>query len=181
MPVATRPRLFSAHLLPLLVVFAGLASSCQSSRPSFSFQPAPGRARAAHGPVPVANDSVVVTATTLRPAQAKDRVGTVPVVARPRQGAKIQARPVAMVTENVVARPLMKRLVAVRGRALLHRSHGTAEAGLGTTVLGVLGLIALPIAAVGLILSGGGLGWIIVGGLAALAVLVAYIDPFGRR
>jgi hypothetical protein len=65
-------------------------------------------------------------------------------------------------------------------RALLQRPHATAEAGLGTTVLGVLGLITLPIAALGLILSGGALGWIIVGGLAALAVLVAYIDPFGR-
>ena len=55
-----------------------------------------------------------------------------------------------------------------------------AEAGLGTTVLGVLGLVVLPIALIGLLLSGGGLVWGIVAGLAALAVLVAYLDPFGR-
>ena len=64
-------------------------------------------------------------------------------------------------------------------RALLHRPNAPAEAGLGTTVLGVLGLVLLPIALVALLL-GGGLVWGIVGGLAALAVLVAYIDPFGR-
>jgi len=64
-------------------------------------------------------------------------------------------------------------------RALLQRPQATTEAGLGTTVLGVLGLIMLPIALVVLLL-GGGLVWGIVAGLAALAVLVAYLDPFGR-
>ena len=70
---------------------------------------------------------------------------------------------------------------ALHRRPLLHRAHGTAEAGLGTTVLGVLGLVVLPIALLGLLLSGGGLVWGIVAGAAALAVLVAYLDPFGMR
>lgn len=65
-------------------------------------------------------------------------------------------------------------------RSWLTRPHNTAEAGLGTTVLGVLGLVVLPVALLGLLLSGGGLVWGILAGLAALAVLVAYIDPFGR-
>jgi hypothetical protein len=52
--------------------------------------------------------------------------------------------------------------------------------GLGTTVLGVLGLVLLPIVLIGLLLSGGGLVWAILAGAAALAVLVAYIDPFGK-
>ena len=73
----------------------------------------------------------------------------------------------------------MERPAASHQRALLHRPHATAEVGLGTTVLGVLGLIVLPIALIGLLLSGGGLVWGIVAGLAALAVLVAYLDPFG--
>jgi hypothetical protein len=81
---------------------------------------------------------------------------------------------------KALASPKIGQSRTLQRRALLRRPHATAEAGLGTTVLGVLGLIALPIAALGLILSGGALGWIIVGGLAALAVLVAYIDPFGR-
>ena len=62
---------------------------------------------------------------------------------------------------------------------LLARPRATAESGLGTTVLGVLGLVLLPIALLGLLLSGGGLVWGIIAGLAALAVLVAYLDPFG--
>ena len=75
----------------------------------------------------------------------------------------------------------MARPAALHQRPLLHRSHSTAEVGLGTTVLGVLGLVVLPIALLGLLLSGGGLVWGIVAGAAALAVLVAYLDPFGRR
>jgi hypothetical protein len=51
---------------------------------------------------------------------------------------------------------------------------------LGTTVLGILGLILLPVALVGLALSGGGLVWGIIAGAAAVAVLVAWLDPFGR-
>jgi hypothetical protein len=43
-----------------------------------------------------------------------------------------------------------------------------------------LGLILFPIALLGLLLSGGGLVWAILAGAAALAVLVAYIDPFGQ-
>ena len=71
------------------------------------------------------------------------------------------------------------RPAATQPRARLHRPHATAEVGLGTTVLGVLGLVLLPIALIGLLLSGGGLVWGLVAGLAALAVLVAYLDPFG--
>ena len=78
-----------------------------------------------------------------------------------------------------IDRPPVERPAASHRRALLHRPHATAEVGLGTTVLGVLGLIVLPIALIGLLLSGGGLVWGIVAGLAALAVLVAYLDPFG--
>ena len=65
-------------------------------------------------------------------------------------------------------------------RSLLHRAQAPAEAGLGTTVFGILGLVTLPIALLGLLLSGGGLVWGIVAGAAALAILVAWLDPFGR-
>jgi hypothetical protein len=52
------------------------------------------------------------------------------------------------------------------------------EVGLGTTVFGVLGLIALPISLLGLLIWGGPV-WAILAGLAALAILIAYLDPFG--
>ncbi|GAB3853227.1 hypothetical protein GCM10028822_21780 [Hymenobacter terrigena] len=85
-------------------------------------------------------------------------------------------------TETITIPPLSTlRPAAPHRRPILARPHATAEAGLGTTVLGVLGLVVLPIALLGLLLSGGGLVWGIVAGAAALAVLVAYIDPFGRR
>jgi hypothetical protein len=54
----------------------------------------------------------------------------------------------------------------------------TTEVGLGTTVLGVLGLVVLPISLLGLLIWGGPV-WAVLAGLAALAVLVAYLDPFG--
>lgn len=83
-------------------------------------------------------------------------------------------------TEENISLPTTRPATAHR-RALLSRRRATAEVGLGTTVLGVLGLVVLPIALLGLLLSGGGLVWGILAGAAALAVLVAYLDPFGQR
>ena len=76
--------------------------------------------------------------------------------------------------------PRDTRPAALHRRTLLARPRAMAEVGLGTTVLGVLGLVVLPIALLGLLLSGGGLVWGILAGLAAVAVLVAYLDPFGK-
>jgi hypothetical protein len=176
--------LFSSPALVLLVVFIGLLSSCQSSRPSFSFQPAPQLPLQAAMPVPIAaaSDSGGAAVAPALAAHAPALAAYAsPLVMREQRKARRQAAVVriAAISKTVLV-PKIGRSALPQRRALLQRPHTTAESGLGTTVLGVLGLIALPIAALGLILSGGGLGWIIVGGLAALAVLVAYIDPFGR-
>ena len=174
---ATRPRLLHSNLLALLVIFAGLASGCQSSRPSFSFQPAPNWARLMTAPTRVATteDSAAVTVTPT--AFAAQPMAQTQVRSRVRSQART-AVAFSMKPATII-RTLMGRPAASHRRALLHRPHATAEVGLGTTVLGVLGLIVLPIALIGLLLSGGGLVWGIVAGLAALAVLVAYLDPFG--
>jgi hypothetical protein len=177
MPVATRPRLFLSRLLPLLVVVAGLASSCQSSRPSFAFQPTP------HRTIPVKKTTLVAVTpdsigATVAPVPS---VPTGHAISRTGHKARRQAAAARVATVAKAALvPTLGRPDTVRRRTLLHRSQGTAEVGLGTTVLGVLGLVALPIALIGLAISGGGLVWAIVAGAAALAVLVAYIDPFGR-
>ena len=182
---ATRPRLFQFRLLALLVLTGSLASGCQSSRPSFSFQPMPGRARVVKGteataaaPVTAPEPAVLPVAVTQAKPVAYSAI--TPTVA-PRQR---QQRPrpelAGIFTEKNIFLPTTRPAAPPR-RPLLYRSHGTAEAGLGTTVLGVLGLVTLPIALLGLLLSGGGLVWGIVAAAAALAVLVAYIDPFGRR
>ena len=179
----TRPRLFPFRLLELLVVSAGLASGCQSSRPSFSFQPTPGRGRTvkADGAIGSAPElsALPMAVTPTKPAAQ-------PAISTPRAQKQRHAlpppEPVVASTATVTIAPLpITRPAAPHRRPLLRRSHGPAEAGLGTTVLGVLGLVVLPIALLGLLLSGGGLVWGIVAGAAALAVLVAYIDPFGRR
>ena len=174
---ATRPRLLHSNLLALLVIFAGLASGCQSSRPSFSFQPAPNRAQLMTAPTRVATTEDSAAATVTPATFAAQPMAQTQVRARVRP----RARPAvasSMKPATIVRTP-MERPAASHRRALLHRPHTTAEVGLGTTVLGVLGLIVLPIALIGLLLSGGGLVWGIVAGLAALAVLVAYLDPFG--
>ncbi|MFC6225537.1 hypothetical protein ACFP2F_19985 [Hymenobacter artigasi] len=176
---ATRPRLFHSRLLALLVVAGGLASGCQSSRPSFSFQPAPGRARAVDLEQPAATETKVIAAREPISAVVASRPAVVQRVRQQPQTEIQQAPKQAVVTpENLT---VARASVVPHRRPLLGRAHATAEAGLGTTVLGVLGLVVLPIALIGLAISGGGLVWGIVAGAAALAVLVAYIDPFGRR
>ncbi len=177
MPAATPLRLFSPHFALLLAIFAGLASSCQSSRPGFAFQPAPGRPARVTTAASLAAppDSVGATAATVTGAHSPQR----PAQARSQERRLAPAARVAAVAKAALV-PKTARSATGKRRVLLQRPHGTAEVGLGTTVLGVLGLVALPIALIGLAISGGGLVWAIVAGAAALAVLVAYLDPFGR-
>ena len=176
---ATHPHLVHFRLLALLVIFGGLASGCQSSRASFSFRPELGRGRpmAATMQVAATKDSL---AAPIAPAVFAARpVGRVQRQAR-RVRSQVQSVVVSpMESAVIIARTSVEHYAATHRRGLLRRPHPTAEVGLGTTVLGVLGLVALPIALIGLLLSGGGLVWGIVAGAAALAVLVAYIDPFG--
>ncbi|GAB2796854.1 hypothetical protein GCM10027175_39690 [Hymenobacter latericoloratus] len=88
-----------------------------------------------------------------------------------------QMRPVlAQAMARVQKGPVQTRPAAQAARKAAGPGH-RAEVGLGTTVLGVLGLVVLPVALLGLLIWGGPV-WAILGGLAALAVLVAYLDPF---
>ncbi|WP_201985113.1 hypothetical protein [Hymenobacter rubidus] len=180
MPFATRFRLFSyRRALVVLLALASLASSCQSSRASFSFQPAAGRLPAVlHAPISVATrlDSATSIPTyapklafSPRATRSHGRLR------RPYTGRLVASTEAVTANAPAVA---SRAAIALR-RPWLRRPHTTAEAGLGTTVLGVLGLVVLPIALIGLLLSGGGLVWGVLAGLAGLAVLVAYIDPFG--
>lgn len=178
MPSTTRPsRWFHVRLFPLLaLVFIGLSSSCQSSRPRFSFQLAPHRMIPVAALPPVVEDS---TAATAAPVANGNKA-----VVRKHSGVQTQIQTRSALVEAavtvIVVQPPKVRPGTMHRRAFLGRPRATAEVGLGTTVLGVLGLVVLPVALIGLALSGGGLVWAIVAGAAALAVLVAYLDPFGR-
>ncbi|WP_051719106.1 hypothetical protein [Hymenobacter sp. IS2118] len=152
-----------------------MASSCQSSRSSFSFQTPPRHLPAVLMASPAAAEASTEAAplATPPPRVAARLLNKMPRAVPPRP-----AKQPFVASEAAVV--LTSAPAAVHRRQWLHRPQATAEAGLGTTVLGVLGLIALPVAILGLVLSGGGLVWAIVAGLAAVAVLVAYLDPFGR-
>ena len=178
MPFFPLSRLSNYRLLVVLGIFASLASGCQSSRPSFSFRPGPRQQHEVSTTTAAAPkaDAVPVEGAPVAPAASPSDL---PPVAR-QQRHPSQLGLAALATEKVVRRTIV-RPHAPHQRPLLARPHATAEAGLGTTVLGVLGLVVLPIALLGLLLSGGGLVWGIVAAAAALAVLVAYLDPFGRH
>jgi hypothetical protein len=193
MPVFTRPRSFTPRLLAVLMAFAGLASGCQSSRSSFSFQPlvlraATLRAQAATpAPAPeAANAASVTAAMPSAPAMAR-----VPVQPRPGHVAPATTDATAaklvntqlsdpVIVKSHAAVPARARFVALHRRPWLRRAQAPAEAGLGLTVLGLLAIVVLVVALVGLAISGGGLGWIITAAIAAGVLLLAYIDPHGH-
>ena len=160
----------------LLVGLMGLASGCQSTRPTFSFQSAARQGQPMVSAVSLADEASAVVAIAPVPA-ATVASNTVKTVIYPRR--RPAPRPPAATVPTTITFQSFQLPATAHRRAWLARPQAPAEAGLGTTVLGVLGLITLPIALLGLLLSGGGLVWGIVAGLAALAVLVAYLDPFG--
>ena len=198
MSVFTRSRSFNSRLLAVLVGFAGLASGCQSSRPSFSFQPlvlhpATSRAQAAP-PAPVSEAAIAATVTTATPSApqtvstqprsgraaipAIPAIPTTPVV--PLAPAQLPALAAATALVAPDAVPAQAWAIASHRRPWLHRAHAPAEAGLGLTVLGILAIVVLVVALVGLAISGGSLGWIITAAIAAGVLLLAYIDPHGH-
>jgi len=178
MPSPTHPRFSSTCWLVLAgLALLGPGTGCQSARPAFLFQPAAaaavGRAEAppaaTNAPAPAPPKTA---ATTAAPAPRSARsLGQ----RQRRVEAARRLRPVAAAGATRVAPPQ-----PTHRRPWRQRPQAPAEAGLGTTVLGVLGLVVLPIALIGLALSGGGLVWAIVAGAAAVAVLVAYLDPDKR-
>lgn len=102
-------------------------------------------------------------------------------IARPRRLRHL-ARPVAALahrpTASAAQAATTSRVSAASAKARrAFAPQRPAEVGLGTTVLGVLGLIVLPISLLGMLIWGGPV-WLVLAGLSALAVLVAYIDPF---
>lgn len=162
MHFATRFRLFFLGLLPLLAGF--MASSCQSSRPSFSFQPAPYRAATAGAPG--------LGATLPGPAATPEIVvaGHRPT---PRPGAQRLAR-LAAGLPRLAAAPADPTIAATAGlpqaqqarhlpRLLRQRAtHGAAENGLGRVALFFIG-VALAVVA----------------GLAALFALIPGVSFWG--
>ncbi len=165
MHFATRFRLFFFGLLPLLAGF--MASSCQSSRPGFSFQPAPCRAATTvmSGVGTTLADSVALPAT-----EATEFVMTGPT---PRPGARRLARLAAVLPQlraavagpvgTLTAKQPQTQSARHLPRLLRQRAtHGAAENGLGRVALFFIG-VALGVVA----------------GLAALFALIPGVSFWG--
>ena len=174
---SARPRrLFSPLLLTLLVL--ALTASCRSAQTAYYFNPAmqPGAAAVAAPVVPdsgkIAPAAPTVATLERQPAHQPAR----PALRRPRL---MQRQPLRyFIAQAAPVQQVMPAHASRQSAQHAARPRQVSEVGLGTTVLGVLGLIVLPISLVGLLIWGGPV-WASLAGLAGLAVLVAYLDPFG--
>jgi hypothetical protein len=163
---------------PLALMLLALASGCRSAQSAFQFRPAPA---VAARPVPapsgdVAPAEVAEVPTPAQPVAAPNTRQPAPLKSRHLRQQLLRVMP-----QSATPRQLLKPSLAKPAAQSLRRAAGprhATEVGLGTTVLGVLGLVVLPISLIGLLIWGGPV-WAILAGLAALAVLVAYLDPFG--
>ena len=163
------------HLLNVLLVVS-VAAGCSSSRSAYQFRPA--ATVATQRPVATPDSAQALAAmakAVLMPASATQLI-------QPRK--QTQKRPPRRIVAQAVkqAKAQQKQLLAQPTRqqetTKVASPQRPAEVGLGTTVLGVLGLVVLPISLLGLLIWGGPV-WAVLAGLAALAVLIAYLDPFG--
>lgn len=181
-------RLIFRLLTALLVL--GATASCSSGQLAFRFRPAPPvpmRAVAAASAEPEA-----AAPPAQAPAQALVQAPTAaqpfePQAQKPTSGRpgrlRYLARPVAALTHSPAASAAQavakSRVVGAPAKVRrVFAPQRPAEVGLGTTVLGVLGLVVLPVSLLGLLIWGGPV-WLVLAGLSALAVLIAYLDPFG--
>ncbi|QNE41356.1 hypothetical protein F1C16_18235 [Hymenobacter sp. NBH84] len=176
MSIATLRRLRLLSSLLVGFVLLTLAVGCQSARPT----PTAYQVRLTEPAVALAPTPPTLTPTAETPSATAEPL---PIDTSPKSRAKARAshpttQPKALTTAT---KRLPQRLARAVGRTAVKHPAGvhrnTTEVGLGTTVLGVLGLIVAPIALIGLLIWGG-LVWAILLGLAALAVLIAYIDPY---
>ncbi|WP_426489765.1 hypothetical protein [Hymenobacter sp. 102] len=173
---ARRARFFFGVPLLLLVL---LAAGCRSSQSAYQFRPAPAAQQpmtAEARPVitpPGASPRIIATAEPVAERQPAIQQRTKP---KPRQLRQQLRQAVAQVGAAQVPRLRAGKSAGQAARRAAGPRH-TAEVGLGTTVLGVLGLVVLPLSLIGLLIWGGPV-WAVLAGLAALAVLIAYLDPF---
>lgn len=173
-----RPSFLSLTSGILLLLGVG-ASSCQSTKVAYQFRPAAAPPIAAQVQQPGVQPTPAVSYQPVLPPATGAVATPAPTPVRVRRLARLQ-RQVASVVAAAPRSVVRLRQESATQKVRRHqvRPHSTTEVGLGTTVLGVLGLVVLPISLIGLLIWGGPV-WAILAGLSALAILVAYLDPFG--
>ena len=158
---------------------AGLGTGCQTAKLDYVFRPQPRQAVVSAPAVQLTAVSVPPRQhLTLRPAAAALPAPRVSAAAR--QPGPNSGRPRrATVAAGAIVSP--QAVVHRAQQRLLRRSpQAPAEQGLGLTVFGLLGMVAVVVGLVGLLISGG-LGWAVVAGLGAVAVLLAWLIPRAQR
>ena len=161
----------------------GLAAGCRSTQTVYRVTPAVGVAVATPA-VPAAGERGTAPAPTIgEPSSAPaapvtaQSLGSRPHRAvaprRLRAAATAPAPAIAGAVRALKSNPRLLR--AVRRAAA---PPNTAESGLGTTFLGILGILAIPVGLIGLLLSGGALAWGIVAVVGGLLLLNAIFEPF---
>ncbi|WP_460622580.1 hypothetical protein [Hymenobacter tenuis] len=179
MPTSSTPAVRRFRLSVVLAVLLGLlvAQGCRSTQSAYRFQPS--APVVAARPVP---SGPVATA----PASVTDSDKAAALFPRPQQQPKRRQlrqearRALTQAPATVVALAKRSLQPSHHNTQALQRAAGpkrTTEVGLGTTVLGVLGLVVLPVSLIGLLIWGGPV-WAVLAGLSAIAILVAYLDPF---
>ncbi|WP_375436739.1 hypothetical protein [uncultured Hymenobacter sp.] len=166
------------HLSAALLVLA-LTASCSSIQPAFFFQSAdsslatpPAKAEAADVMVAAIVPEAVTVQPTATGPHRRQRV-------KPRELRQIMRLAVAqgLVRTQASTGTQLRRPATQAVRHQAQSSRKPTEVGLGTTVFGILGFLAVPIGLIGLAL-GGGLVWGLIAAAGALAILIAWLDPF---
>lgn len=182
MPVSATPARRARFLsrCPLVLLVLLVAAGCRSSQSAYQFQPAPAPVMQ-RLIVPEPQPAVATGGTSLETTPTAGPTAKLQPAAqqrpKPRQ-VRQQVRQALVQLRTTPALTLRASQSAGQAARATAGPRKTTEVGLGTTVLGVLGLVVLPIALIGLLIWGGPV-WAVLAGLAALAVLVAYLDPFG--
>ncbi|WP_375418870.1 hypothetical protein [uncultured Hymenobacter sp.] len=166
-------------LLLLLLTGAG----CQSARTAFEFQPptsVPPAASVPAGAAPRSAHSQPDGSVLSSPALARlaPRPAGRPQFQLRRRVAALVAQPVSSLRHNQKHKQLTASL---RPRPTRHHANpapaAVAENGLGTTFIGILGIVLLAVGLVGLLLAGWGVfGWLAVAG--AVGLLISILAPY---
>ncbi|SNR50299.1 hypothetical protein [Hymenobacter mucosus] len=180
MPISFTPTRRAQLLSRLTMALVGLLlfASCRSAQSAYQFQP-PASSRLAHVGTPALPPAAVEAASLPAPAPTPLVVGQ-PTSQEPRKPRQVHRQLRKVVARAAVHQRLVSLVTQPAAQRVQHAAgpRHVSEVGLGTTVLGVLGLVVLPISLLGLLIWGGPV-WLILAGLSALAILVAYLDPFG--
>ena len=153
----------------------GLAAGCRSTQSVYRVTPAPGTSTAQAVPDAPATPEPNALPT---PAKPLNRSYRTTAAANQRPAASKATPLLARTIETVKSSPTLVRAAKRVVRRAPLAPHNTAEVGLGTTFLGILGILAIPIGLIGLLLSGGGLAWAIVAIVGGLLLLNAIYEPF---